>query len=63
MTNKKLVISSKKYRGDSSVVSVRLPDDLVKTLDSIAEETGRTRNEVIQKCLSFAVDHLEIKEY
>ena len=63
MTNKKLVISSKKYRGDSSVVSVRLPDDLVKTLDSIAEETGRTRNEVIQKCLSFAVDNLEIKEY
>ena len=63
MTNKKLVISSKKYRGDSSVVSVRLPDDLVKTLDNIAEETGRTRNEVIQKCLSFAVDNLEIKEY
>ena len=63
MSDKKLVISSKKYRGDSSVVSVRLPDDLVKTLDSIAEETGRTRNEVIQKCLSFAVDNLEIKEY
>ena len=32
-------------------------------LDKIAEETGRTRNEVIQKCLSFAVDNLEIKEY
>ena len=63
MSDKKLVISSKKYRGDSSVVSVRLPDDLVKTLDNIAEETGRTRNEVIQKCLSFAVDNLEIKDY
>lgn len=59
----KLIISSKKYRGDSAVVSVRLPDELVKTLDNIAEETGRTRNEVIQKCLSFAVDNLEIKEY
>ena len=32
-------------------------------LDEIAEETGRTRNEVIQKCLAFAVDNLEIKEY
>lgn len=63
MSKEKLVISSKKYRGDSSVVSVRLPDDLVKKLDSIAEETGRTRNEVIQKCLAFAVDNLEIKEY
>ena len=63
MTNEKLIISSKKYRGDSTVISIRLPDELVKALDKIAEETGRTRNEVIQKCLSFAVDNLEIKEY
>ena len=63
MLNEKLVISSKKYRGDSTVISIRLPDELVKTLDKIAEETGRTRNEVIQKCLAFAVDNLEIKEY
>ena len=63
MANEKLVISSKKYRGDSMVVSVRLPDELVKKLDKIADETGRTRNEVIQKCLGFAVDNLEIKEY
>lgn len=63
MSKEKLVISSKKYRGDSSVISIRLPDDLVKKLDEIAEVTGRTRNEVIQKCLAFAVDNLEIKEY
>ena len=63
MSKEKLIISSKKYRGDSTVISIRLPDELVKALDKIAEETGRTRNEVIQKCLSFAVDNLEIKEY
>lgn len=63
MPNEKLVISSKKYRGDSAVISIRLPDELVKHLDKIADETGRTRNEVIQKCLAFAVDNLEIKEY
>lgn len=63
MSKEKLIISSKKYRGDSSVVSIRLPDTLVKKLDSISEETGRTRNEVIQKCLAYAVDNLEIKEY
>ena len=63
MSNEKLIISSKKYRGDSTVISIRLPDELVKALDKIAEETGRTRNEVIQKCLSFAVDNSEIKEY
>lgn len=63
MLKDKLVISSKKYRGDSTVVSIRLPDELVKKLDAIAEETGRTRNEIIQKSLAFAVDNLEIKEY
>ncbi len=63
MSNEKLVISSKKYRGDSTVVSIRLPDELVKKLDEIALDTGRTRNEIIQKCLTFAVDNLEIKEY
>jgi predicted transcriptional regulator len=45
------------------VVSIRLPDELVKKLDAIAEETGRTRNEIIQKSLAYAVDNLEIKEY
>lgn len=63
MSNEKLIISSKKYRGDSTVISIRLPDELVKKLDDIADNTGRTRNEVIQKCLGFAVDNLEIKEY
>ena len=63
MSKEKLIISSKKYRGDSAVVSVRLPDELVKKLDEIADETGRTRNEVVQKCLAYSVDNLEIKEY
>lgn len=62
MSKEKLIISSKKFRGETTVVSIRLPEDLVKSLDEIATETGRTRNEVIQKCLSFAVDNLEIKE-
>ena len=62
MSKEKLVISSKKYRGDSTVISIRLPDELVKELDNIAVETGRTRNEVIQKCLAFAIDNLEIEK-
>lgn len=60
MPDKKLVISSKKFRGDSSVVSVRLPNELIKHLDEIAEKTGRTRNEIIQTCLEFSLDNLEI---
>ena len=44
------------------VVSSRLTNELVEELDKIAEQTGRTRNEIIQMCLEFAVENLEIKE-
>ena len=37
---KKLIISQRRFKGDSSVVSVRLPNDLVKSVDDIAEKTG-----------------------
>ncbi len=62
MNEKKLVISPKKYRGDTAVVSTRIPNDLIQRLDEIAERTGRTRNEIVQNCLEFAVDHIEINE-
>ena len=62
MPDKKLVISSKKFRGDSSVVSVRLPNDMIERLDNIAEQTGRTRNEIIQKCLAYSIENIEISD-
>ena len=58
----KLIITSKKYRGETMVVSSRLTNELVEELDKIAERTGRTRNEIIQMCLEFAVDTVEVKE-
>ena len=62
MPEKKLIISSKKFRGDSAVVSVRLPNKLILKLDEIAEQTGRTRNEIVQTCLEFSVENLEIND-
>ena len=59
MANKKLVIPSKRYKGDTSVVSARLPNSMIKDLDKIAESTGRNRNEIITMCLEYAIDHLE----
>lgn len=61
LTDKKLVIASKRYTGETSVVSARLPIDLIKKLDEICEATGRTKNEIIQLCLEFAVDNVEIE--
>lgn len=60
--DKKLIITSKKYRGETMVVSSRLTNELVKELDKIAEKTGRTRNEIVQLCLEFAVENLKIEE-
>ncbi len=62
MQDKKLFISAKKFRGESSVVSVRLPDEMIEKLDAIAEKTGRTRNEIIQKCLSFSIENIQITD-
>lgn len=61
MNSKKLVIAAKRYRGDTSVISVRLPNDMVKDLDRIAERTGRNRNEIVMLCLEFAIDNLEME--
>ena len=61
VAEKKLIISSKRYTGETAVVSARLPVDLIKKLDEICEATGRTKNEVIQMCLEFSVDNIEIE--
>ncbi|MCR5307896.1 MAG: ribbon-helix-helix domain-containing protein [bacterium] len=58
---KKLTIEQKKYKGESSVVSARLPIELIKDVDRIAKETGRTRNEILILCLEFALENIEIK--
>lgn len=60
MSDKTLKITTKKYQGDSSVVSVRLPNELIESLDRISKKTGRTRNDIMQRCLEFAIENLEI---
>ena len=42
------------------MVSVRLPNDMIEKFDEIAAQTGRTRNEIIQKCLAFSIENIEI---
>ncbi len=56
----KLKIEAKKYTGESTVVSMRMPRDMVKELDDIAASTGYTRTELMMFCLEFSLDHMEI---
>ena len=58
---KKLTIEEKRYKGESSVVSMRLPVELIKDIDRIAKETNRTRNELFILCLEFSLENIEIK--
>ena len=59
---KKLVITPKKYRGTTMVVSARLPGDLVTAIDQAAKRTGYNRNEILEKCLIFAIENMETGE-
>lgn len=58
----KLIVSSKKYKGESVVVSTRLPSDLVDKLDSVCEITGNSRNELIIKCLEYSLKNMIVKD-
>ena len=62
MEQKKLIIKDRKYRGEKTVISSRLPVELIAVLDDIAASTGRTRNDIIQKCLEFAVENIVYDE-
>ena len=61
--DKKFVVHHRKSPfGKTSVVSARLPDTVINELDDIARQTGRSRNELIQMCIDFALENLEIKD-
>lgn len=62
MSEKKLEIMMKKYRGETATVTTRLSVELIERLDEIVEKTGRTRNEIIQRCIEYAVDNIKITE-
>lgn len=55
-----LKISPKKYTGETTIVSMRMAKDLLKSIDQIAALTGRNRNEILTMSLEFALDHMEV---
>ncbi len=62
MEKEKFVVKVKKNYGETSVVSPRLPMEIVKKLDHAANNTGRTRNELILLCIEYALTKLEVEE-
>ena len=54
------LIRQKKYVGETMVVSMRIPKDMLLDIDKAAEVSGRTRNEIISMSLEFALNHMKI---
>jgi predicted DNA-binding protein len=58
--NKKLIIQPPKYRGETTVISMRMPKDMLVANDKVVAETGRNRNEILMLSIEFALENMEI---
>ncbi|MED9969103.1 MAG: hypothetical protein UFA98_03710 [Ruminococcus sp.] len=54
------LIRQKKYVGETMVVSMRIPKDMLTDIDKAAQVSGRTRNEIMSMSLEFALNHMKI---
>lgn len=59
MSKERFTIPPRRFRGETAVVASRLPVELIAMLDGLSQKTGRSRNEVIQLCLEYALDNLD----
>jgi predicted transcriptional regulator len=55
--DRKLKITRK--QDDYNIFSIRIKNDIMKKLDEVATNTSRSRNEVINICLEFALNNLD----
>lgn len=62
MSDRKLRIQPHRYGGESTVISVRLPKDMLSVIDRVAADTGRTRNEILVLSMEFALENMEIED-
>lgn len=59
----KLIINKKSLKGEDGykTFSIRIKDETVANLDKLAEQTNRSRNELINILLDFAIENSEVK--
>ena len=59
----RFIISKKKLKGEDGykVFSVRIKDATVEKLNKLSEETNRSRNELINILLEYAIDNSKVK--
>lgn len=59
----KLIIKKKLLKGEDGykTFSIRIKDETVNNLDDISKKTNRSRNELINILLDYAISNCEIK--
>lgn len=61
--DKKLIIQKKSLKGEDGykTFSIRIKEDTVAKLDKLSTATNRSRNELINILLDYAIDNCETK--
>ena len=64
MSDDILIIKPKKLRGNDGykTFSIRIKEDTVSKIDSISNQTGHSRNELIGIFLEFATEHCKVEK-
>lgn len=62
LSEKKLIIQPHKYTGATSVISMRMPKDMLADIDEVAAKTGRARNEILMLSIEFALENMQIND-
>ena len=59
----KLIIGKKPLKGEDGykTISIRIKEDTVRQLDALAHESNRSRNELINMLLDYAIENSEIR--
>ena len=59
----KPIINKKSLKGEDGykTFSIRIKDETVLNLDKLADQTNRSRNELINILLDFAIENSEVK--
>ena len=64
MWGEKLIIKRKSLKGEDGykTFSIRIKDETVAKLNKLSEETNRSRNELINILLDYAIDNSKVKQ-
>lgn len=60
----KLIITKRSLRGEDGykTFSIRIKEEMVGKLDALAQKANRSRNDLINTLLEYAVDNCEVAE-